>query len=357
MKTHNYVAYTSQQDIQPGSVYNHIQDVVGWREQFIFAPMENATCWRHEFLSALQTLYRTQPNLNILFSGGGDSLMTSMAFLQAGITNIHHTVYVFTDNDHIMHSRELLNGLKHLSQNNLKYTIKSVDINKFFEEWTANKEYAKYTCLELDRALQLYMLAHTDSNWFNIVNEPTPSVVCKDSMFYVRHSFDQMLHMEFMKEFNIQGINRIYTHTPTLMSAWFHGKEMQDLMHQDAIGFSKSLPQMTTGWNQYKYKLYADLYKMPIMQYKIPKSTIQMWDNKKYLLRWHQLMDNGKLPRRAINPVMEIPYEHLWLSWNNQIDSWFDYKEYALQPIDGPWHTKQGIEYGHNPFPGQSSVR
>ena len=357
MNTFNYVAYTKQQDIQPGNIYKHIQDVVGWREQLIFAPIENDTCWRQEFLSALQTLYRTQSDLNILFSGGGDSLMTSMAFLQAGINNIHHTVYVFTDNGHIMHSRELLNGLKHLSQQNLKYTINTVDINEFFEEWTSNEAYAKYTCLELDRALQLFMLARTDSSWFNIVNEPTPSFVLKDSVFYVRHSFDQMLHLEFMKEFAVPGISRIYTHTPRLMSAWYHGQEMQQLMHKDAIGFSRSLPQMATGWNQFKYKLYAELYHMPIMQYKIPKSTIQMWDNKKYLLKWHQLMDEGKLPRRAINPVMEIPYEHLWLSWVNETDAWFDHKDYGIDATDGPWHTQQGIKSGNNPFPGQSSVQ
>ena len=123
MNTLNYMAYTKQQDIQPGSVYNNIKDVVGWREQLVFAPIENSSCWRHEFLASLQTLYRTESDLNILFSGGGDSLMTSTAFLQAGITNVHHTVYVFTDNGNIMHSRELLNGLKHLSANNLKYTI------------------------------------------------------------------------------------------------------------------------------------------------------------------------------------------------------------------------------------------
>ena len=86
MNTLNYMAYTKQQDIQPGSVYNNIKDVVGWREQLVFAPIENSSCWRHEFLASLQTLYRTESDLNILFSGGGDSLMTSTAFF----TSRHH---------------------------------------------------------------------------------------------------------------------------------------------------------------------------------------------------------------------------------------------------------------------------
>lgn len=352
----NYSAYTQSTAIPSGQFYAHINEIVGWRQQFVFAPTDDNVSWRQEFLASLQTLRRSHNNLNIMFSGGGDSLMTSMAFMSAGITDVHHSVWVFTDQGNIMHSRELLCGLKHLSKHNLKHTIHTVEIQDFFDAWCDNPQYGKYTCLELDRALQLYMLANTDSSWYNIVNEPTPSLTIKANKYYLRNTFDQMLTVEFMKEFAIPGISRIYTHTPVLMSAWLHGQEMQQLMHDDAIGYSKSLPQMTTGWNRYKYLLYEKLFGFPVCEYQIPKSTIQMWNNKKYLLKWHQLMDQGKLPRRSVNPKMEIPYQHLHDSWSTQSDTWFDYKDYCVETIDGPWHTTQGIQYGQHAFPGQSSV-
>jgi hypothetical protein len=351
----NYSAYTHSLKIDSGSFFKHIKDIIGWKQQFVFAPVENIS-WREEFISSIKILRNTYDNLNIMFSGGGDSLMTSLAFIEAGITDVHHTVWVFTDNGEVMHPRELNMGYKHLHRHNLKYTVQTVEINTFFDVWCNNPEYGKYTCLELDRALQLYMLAHTDSSWFNMINEPTPSLTMRDGKRYLRNTFDQMLHMEFMKEFNIQGISRVYTHTPALTTAWFHGTEMQDVMYKDSIEYSKAPSEMATGWNQYKYTLYEKMYGFNVCEYYIDKSTIQMWDNKKYLAKWHQLMDEGILLKRSTNLKMEIPYELLHQSWVNETNEWFDYKDHAVSTIDGPWHTAMGIEYGKSPFRGQNVI-
>ena len=122
----DYEFYTNNETIKPGT-YNQYprQDITGWRLKFT-CDSDFPSSWREIWLGEeLPKMYKNKSDINIMLSGGSDSLTTALGFIECGY-DINHTIILYKDHDHICNAREVKEAFKFAGKHRIKYDVLAV---------------------------------------------------------------------------------------------------------------------------------------------------------------------------------------------------------------------------------------
>ena len=246
------------------------------------------TSFKEEFKKLLLELDKTY-NINLLFSGGGDSFLVAVACLEYDI-NINHTIFDWKDKNQSMNSIETDVAIDFCIKNNRKFYIKTIDIEEFWKNWLTNTKFSEYTSVQIEYLFQIYMATFLSKSQYNIIGTGEPSLILTEHGWLVSDSSDGLNWDTIFEQENILGCTRILQATPEVGSSLWFGKEIQNIILNNCYD-SKIGDDLN---HTFKYEFYSDLG-FDIMQYKRPKNTIQNYKAGENIKKYSKNKQNGNL--------------------------------------------------------------
>jgi len=339
MGPQDYKIYTEHSTLDRGKAWidSSRSQIEGFKLNFQTNPISNKS-WREIWLEDLTKMYKTYSDINILLSGGSDSILVTYGFLECGF-DVNHTIVLFKDYDHICNAREVTKAFELAGKYRIKFDILEIQVRDFFEEWLSNINYQNFTSIVMDTTLQCYILTKVDKKLFTIVSEsgfPNWSLNT-DNEFEHKYNLDQLLIPEFFYTFDINGNCRPFNTSPDAISSFFCGEEAHSILDKNILNlktFEKTCDP------KYKYRAWTIMSGFDIEKYYVPKTSVQMFDNHKFQKRWHRLMSSGELPIAKNNTALLFPLKLFQDKIkNNQLSEyWIDYNDWKADAQITPWY-------------------
>jgi len=330
----DYQFYTKNGTITTGT-YNQYprQDIIGWRIKFT-CDTNFPSSWREIWLGEeLPKMYKNKADINIMLSGGSDSLTTALGFIECGY-DVNHTIVLYKDYDHICNAREVKEAFKFAGKHRIKYDVIEHNVCDFFDEWINDPKWHGYSTNIMDSSLQMWSVSKIDQSLFTIISEPgfTGYIKCENDWMY-RNVMDNQHTQEVFTNLGFNGTTRPYWTSPKALTAFFAGDVSERILYDNVFNLS---PGEMLSTPELKYKAWSMLSGLNVTPYVVPKTSVQMFDKHKWLKKWHKAMVDGLINISHKNLQLEYSMNdfHQRIKNGSISDYWIDFKDWAVEAPD-----------------------
>jgi len=327
----DYQFYTKDKTIASGTYHQYPrQDIIGWRLKFT-CDSNFSSSWRTIWLDEeLPKMYKHNSDINILLSGGSDSLTTAFGFLACGY-DVNHTIILYKDHDHICNAREVKEAFKFAGKHRIKYDVLEHNVSDFLDEWINDPKWKGYSTNIMDSSLQVWSASKIDPSLFTIISEPgfTGYIKYENDWMY-RNVMDNQHTQEVFTNLGLNGTTRPYWTTPKAISAFFAGDIAERILYDNIFNLSNG--EMLSD-PELKYKAWSLTSGFDITPYVVPKTSVQMFENHKWLKKWHKAMAAGDVNISHTN----LQFEYSMFDFHKRIEDgsisnyWIDFNDWAVE--------------------------
>lgn len=335
----DYQFYTKDGTIEEGTLHKYKKnDLIGWRLKFT-ADSDFPSSWRDLWLSEeVPKMYKHNSDINIMLSGGSDSIITSLGFLECGY-DVNHTIILWKDYDHITNAREVKEAFKFAGKHRIKYDVVEHNIKDFIDEWITDPVWQGYSTNIMDQSLQMWGVSKIDPSLFTIVSEPGfPDYPRhEDGTFGFRTDLDNCQTQEIWRRFKFNGTCRPWFTSPKATAAFFAGDVAEKIIYDNILNLPVGA---STYFPEFKYKAWGLMSGFNIEQYEVPKTSVQMFEKHKWLKKWHKAMAAGLLNLSNISLLLKYSANDFQdrIRNNTISDYWIDSSDWYHPPRTNTWH-------------------
>ena len=277
-------------------------------------------------------MYSNNPDINIMFSGGADSLTTALGFMECGY-DVNHTIVLFKDHDHICNAREVKEAFKFAGKHRIKYDVLELAVSDFLDEWVNDPKWSGYGTQIMDQSLQIWAVSKIDRSLFTVLSDP-------GGVNWIRlengdYSFIMNMHthqtQEIIDNFTLNGTTWPWWTSPKATSAFFAGDVAERVVYDNILNLS---PGESFYCPARKYKALGMWSGFDITEYEVPKTSVQMFDSHKWQKKYHKAMSAGHI--NIANIDFQLGYSihdfHKKIENGTISDYWIDYKDWPWDP-------------------------